>query len=564
MSSVVSGTRLPVLRRPAALGRLAPWIALLLPLFVYNVGFRYVGSGDTVPAELLPIAILHGHGFDFQEFAAGNLPYWFRHEHGRVVSNYPVLPGLVNVPVYALARLAGVDLYAHRHALSLATASLVASLSVLFLYFALTHVCRSRREALFFALAYAFGTCVWSIASRGAWQHGPSVLFLSAALWALLRGGVSVPLAGLALALAVVNRPTNALIAVPLALYVLRYERRRALAFAGLAILPAFFHLWYAKTYWGSALSLAQEVPQGNFGGHFWSGLAGVLVSPSRGLLVFSPIFLFAIPAALLTLRPLPPGRERLPRYLLVGVAATVALYARWSMWWGGHSFGYRLVTELAPLLIVLIAGFWPVAEKSRAAVRAFALLLAFSIYVQFLGAMVFPSGFNNEIDTQPARLWRVRHSEIDLSTRKLVLLALGNSKLALLLQPARRIPPPAALWWRPDRNDDTIPGWIDAPLEDAEVRGPLQITGWARVPGQDVDVRVAIAPDGFSPEVVRTARPDLPSSMPELGDCSHAGWRATIAAPANGVADHVLRVELKAPTGKVRLLGPVHFRWRR
>ncbi len=198
MSSAVTGTRLSVLRRPLALSRLAPLIALFLPLFVYNVGFRYVGSGDTAPAELLPITILHGHGFDFREFAGADLPYWFRLERGRVVSSYPVLPGLANVPVYAVARLFRVDLSSHRLLLSMLSASGVAALSVLFLDLALTHVCRSEDAALFFALVYAFATTVWSVASRGAWQHGPSVLFLSIALWALLCGGGTVALAGLA------------------------------------------------------------------------------------------------------------------------------------------------------------------------------------------------------------------------------------------------------------------------------------------------------------------------------------------------------------------------------
>ena len=59
-----------------------------------------------MPAELLPISLLHGHGFDFREFVSGDLPYWFRLVRGRVVSNYPVLTGLLNLPVYTLARLA--------------------------------------------------------------------------------------------------------------------------------------------------------------------------------------------------------------------------------------------------------------------------------------------------------------------------------------------------------------------------------------------------------------------------------------------------------------------------
>ncbi len=365
-----ASARASVLRRPLTLRALAPWIALFLPLFVYSVGFRYLGSGDTAPAELLPISLLHDHDFDFREFVSGDLPYWFRLVNGRVVSNYPVLPGVLNLPVYEAASLAHVDLYKHRLFLSLLTSSGIAALSVLFLFLALKRVCRSEKEALFFALVYAFGTTVWSVASRGLFQHGPSVLFLSIALWALCRGGGVVPIAGMALSLAVINRPTNILIALPLALYVYRSERRHFPAFLALGLPAALFHAWYADAYWGSPISPAQEVTRANFAGSFWTGLSGILVSPSRGLFVFTPVFLFALPAVVTAFRPAPPGSRRLPRYLAAGAAATIALYSFWSMWWGGHTFGYRLITEIVPLLTILIASYWPTISRSTACGR--------------------------------------------------------------------------------------------------------------------------------------------------------------------------------------------------
>ncbi len=549
-------------RRPLALRALAPWIALFLPLFVYNVAFRYLGSGDTVPAELLPISLLEDHDFDFREFVAGDLPYWFRLVHGRVVSNYPVLPGVLNLPVYAAARLARVDLYTHRFFFSMLTSSGIAALSVLFLYLALKRVCRSEKEALFFALVYAFGTTVWSVASRGLFQHGPSVLFLSIALWALYRGGGSVPIAGLALSLAVINRPTNIVIALPLAFYVLRYERRRFPAFTALALPAALFHAWYANAYWGSPFSPAQDVSRANFAGSFWRGLSGILVSPSRGLFIFTPVFLFALPAGAAAFRPAPPGSRRLVRYLVVGAVATIAVYSFWSMWWGGHTFGYRLITEIAPLLTILVASYWPRVSRNRVAAVAFGLCLLFSLYVHLLGAIVFPSGFNNGLDEHPERLWDVRNSELELSTRKLVRIALASSRLAAAFEPAQGVSPPAPAWWRPDLEDASIPGWIDAPVDGQRISGRLEASGWARSARGPVEVRVAISPDGLVPPVERFPRPDIQRSRPELGDCSQAGWRILVEKPFAGAAGHLLLVELRDPNGRVRRLGPIPFRW--
>jgi hypothetical protein len=420
--SAPEGESLSLWRRPLTVPMLAPWLALLLPLFIYCVGFYFQGGGDSTPAELLPISLLRGGGFDFREFVSGELPYWYRSVRGRIVSNYPVLPGLLNVPLYSAAAIAGVNLEAHHRFLSGMNASILAALSALFLYLALKRVCRSEKEALFFALVYAFGTTVWSVASRAMLQHGPSVLFLSVALWALLRGGSAVPWAGLALSLAVIGRPANVAIAAPLALYVLRYERRRFIAFCAAAIPPALFHFCYAGVYWGSPFSTAQAVSPVNFGGHLGTGLAGLLISPSRGLFVFSPFFLFAAAGAAAALRPA--ARAAVPpltRFLLVAILLDLLIYSRWTMWWGGHSFGYRLLTELVPLLMIILAIGWPRIAKSRAALALFGLCLLFSFYVHFLGAIVGASGFNNDIDLQTARLWDIRNSEIELSTRKLI-----------------------------------------------------------------------------------------------------------------------------------------------
>lgn len=43
-------------------------ILFLVSFLIFNIGFRYVGSGDTLPNELLPISILREGNFDFNEF----------------------------------------------------------------------------------------------------------------------------------------------------------------------------------------------------------------------------------------------------------------------------------------------------------------------------------------------------------------------------------------------------------------------------------------------------------------------------------------------------------------
>jgi hypothetical protein len=44
-----------------------------------------------------------------------------------------------------------------------------------------------RRWAFAVAMVFAFGTAAWSTASRGLWQHGPSMLCLAVAAYLAMR-----------------------------------------------------------------------------------------------------------------------------------------------------------------------------------------------------------------------------------------------------------------------------------------------------------------------------------------------------------------------------------------
>lgn len=405
---------------------LFPLAAFVIPMLGYLTGLRYVGSGDTAPAELLPISILESGNLDFNEFVRLNepLPYWFRRVGPRVVSSYPILPGLLNVPTYGVARALGLPLFERREMLSLLTASVISALSVLFLFLTLIENGMSRSPALFLSLAFAFGSCLWSVTSRGMWQHGPAVLFLSISLWLICRrSDRGEAWAGTFLALAVLTRPPMLLLAAPLAAAALLRRPRSIVAFTLAAAVPGVLHVWYTHAYLGTFLASGywNAFPEvANFSGKPLAGLAGLLWSPSRGLLVFSPWFVFALPGILRGMRSKSPGRRALTLAMTAGIVATVALYSFWTTWWAGHAFGYRYLIELSPFLTMLVA-FWWEGGSSRGVRVAFFVLLAWSLYVQFLGAWMQPSGFNELLDRDPGVLWSLRDSEVAISTRKLI-----------------------------------------------------------------------------------------------------------------------------------------------
>ena len=244
--------------------------------------------------------------------------------------------------------------YSYRRELELQAlvGALVAALGVVVvLRLARRRACRSGRAWRSRAAA-ACGSSLWSTASRAAWTHTFGALLLGLTLLELLRWEDGVrrrPVwLGALLVAAFWVRPTNALLAVAVTLFVaLRHRaalvRLVAVGAAGLAA----FVVW-SLAVWGAALPPYYAMGGSMRAAGIPEGVAGILFSSARGLLTFTPVLL--IPLALA--RGGLPANRRAPFALVSALFAVhVLLYAAWPMWWGGGSYGPRMLTDLVPLL---------------------------------------------------------------------------------------------------------------------------------------------------------------------------------------------------------------------
>ncbi len=408
-------------------------LLFVLAFAVYVLPGRDGGTGDTIPAQLLPLSLLGEGDLDFNEFVcppdpalgqAGDyvpdrcttpLPYYFFVSDGRVVSSYPIIAGLLNVPAHALAMTLGVDTIAQRSRLGVITAALTSALAVSFLFLFLSALPLERTTVVGVSLVFAFGTLVWGVAGHGLWQHGPSLMFLTAGLWGIARGDRRALMwAGFALGLAVFARPTNVLIVAPLAWHVARRHREARTPFLMLVALPILLMTFYSWDMLGSFTALGQGQRM-RVGRNPLEGLAGLLLSPGRGLFVFTPVLL----VALLALPQARARESRLPilRPLLLGAAGVIGVHALWHVWWGGVTFGYRLLIETLPAFMLLLALAWETRLRGHPRrVALAALLLAVSVWTSALGALVAPCGFDMDpvpVDQHPERLWQVRDTEL-------------------------------------------------------------------------------------------------------------------------------------------------------
>jgi len=299
---------------------------------------------------------------------------------------------------------------------------LIASAAVFVYLTAIRRLTRVRALAAVFI--FAFCTSAWSTGSRSLGQHGGSILMLSIALYLLVAAERTPWLAqfsALPLAFSFVIRPTNALPILALALFVVIKHRRYTVPFFLWAAAVAVPFLWHNFSVYHAALP-PYYLPQKQLGHdmHFFEALAGTLVSPNRGLFVYSPVLLFSFLG--LGLRARHGSRYTLDAFLAATIAVHWIMISTFGDWWGGHSFGPRYFSDLTPFFIYLMfpALAYPVTPWNRKKIIVVACLIVlgvWSFFAHFRGATSLDTWAWNrepvEINTRPERLWDWRDLQI-------------------------------------------------------------------------------------------------------------------------------------------------------
>ena len=423
-------------------------------LGVYNANLRQVSSLDTYASRLVPIALLRHGELTLDRFfpdKAGDFPdeylstYLYR-TGGHLYDSHPPVGSLLALPIYALPVWLGVpeDTDAAGNLMSKLSASAFMALAALILVVALSTVGRQvalpdagrfdpETVALGAVVIFALGTSVWSAGSQALWSHTPAVLGYALAVWGVVSGFGAV--AGVAAGLAAVARPATAPAALLLIGFLIHRAMRHRAAGGGVAAetgeaikgvaclglvggLGVLFNLMVFGNVGGGAAGRTTNWVEAfgasnMFEGSLLTGLAGLTISPSRGILVFSPVVLLAVVGgyrvwrtrldALATIE----GQDAvlLGRYATLGAVAMLLVYSQYLVWWGGHGFGPRYLTEMMPLAALLfVFGLMDPGRLSRPAptrraprpmtLRATALIVlcAYSIGIQALGAFCWPS----------------------------------------------------------------------------------------------------------------------------------------------------------------------------
>lgn len=291
-----------------------------------------------------------------------------------------------------------------------------------FFFFLFSGIYLDEFKSFLLTLLFSLGTTVFSVASRGLWQHTPSILFLAISLYLIVKSDSKpkyIIYAALPLFLSFWMRPTNIIPVIIFSVYILFYKRKYFLKYmsAGIFICIPFFIFDY---------SVYNQLFQPYFTGRIQFGIYSVeaflanLISPARGIFFFSPFLIFMIYGIIKALKKQNPG---LDIFILAIIIFHIMIISGFPQWWGGHSFGPRLMTDIIPFMMYFLVPYFADNFNFKKNNRLISLnlinsiflfLCLISIYIHFVGAnrretWVDWNKYPDNIDINPSRVWDLK-----------------------------------------------------------------------------------------------------------------------------------------------------------
>lgn len=415
--------------------------SILMAVYVFSKSG--VESGETVLSRFLPYSILHESNFDLDEFyghlreaypwliykgeSGEEIPYYLIKVKGRYLSTDGPGPAIVALPFFYIPVIIFNLPPESQGAIFLTKliANFLIAFSAIFIYLSVR--CLSgEKKAWLITFIYALCSNMWSVTSQQLCQPTGSAFFLALSIYFLVKGSKNpkfIPYAGFSMASAVLMRPTNAVTMIIVSIYILHRHRHKFWQYVLWAAPVTLFILGYNHYYHGSMFSFSQIIynPMGAiyksgspemWSTPLWAGVLGILVSPSRGLLIYSPVFIFSFMGAILAWTN---NKRVIFKYFSVAIIPLIIIHAKWFDWWGGWTFGSRVLNECIPFLSLLILPAIDFLKNKRMVILIFILTILVSFSIQMMGAFLYDNEWNKNpnVDQNPSRLWSWRDGQL-------------------------------------------------------------------------------------------------------------------------------------------------------
>ena len=340
------------------------WIFILLILsFIvsYSSSISNYSQSDPLGALLVSQSILE-HGTvvldAYSEEVLNDYKWQLTKRNGRTFYGYPLGTSIYALPFVWLANVFHMDMKKRNHEVRLQRrlASLTVAIALLLIYLmARCYFCPVISGLL--SVVLVFGSSILSTMGLALWNMNLTVVFILLSLLLLIydkkgKRKLNPYLIGFFLFSAFFCRPTAAIFIS--CVYIYLFIRDRIVFMKAAVTFFAFFLGLLAYS-----LSVYKFIYPGEFGFSIheyskfdWVACYGYLFSPNRGLLIYSPFLVITFSGVFVFFK-------KLYKNLLFWTALAAFVFhflflCAWAMWYGGGSFGYRLLTDSYPNLVFL------------------------------------------------------------------------------------------------------------------------------------------------------------------------------------------------------------------
>lgn len=335
------------------------WFGWLLAVLIVAAiaGQKTHNTGSDPRGTLLVSQAIVQHGTIKLDAYAGAYLDSFDHQlhrkNGHIYNYFPLGTALLSTPAVAIANAFGMDMTKDEHLVQLLLTA-VASLLIAFILYKTARLYLPETPSLLLTGLCWFGSSLASTVGTALWSHDFALVFSSAAIFFVLSrppGLLTPPLIGAYLFLAYLCRPTLALLAPFLLLYYFIQDKKSSLLAAfTLGLLLLAFMGWSMSEF--AQILPDYYLPKRLEGGALARALYGNLLSPARGLLIFSPFIAVSLVLTLV----LAVRNKALLALSLISLAwptAHLLSISQFPHWWAGWSFGARLMVDVLPGLYV-------------------------------------------------------------------------------------------------------------------------------------------------------------------------------------------------------------------
>jgi len=320
---------------------------------------RLLTSYDITANTFLPYEIIKNKRLYFGEqtmtamrvIERRDIPHSVVLKNGRYLPAYPIMSSLIAVPVYfiplSFGKIPNLDTIQRTLGvliLGRISASFYTALSVGIFYLILRRLSLLKKLKISFwfyltIFFFAFCTNVYSISSRGLWQHVPALLFNSLILLVMLHLNDKDNLfkwLGVLCGLSFLSRPTNIFYVAAVAIFVLVKYRRVFIQFILGAVPFAIIYMLYNYLMFGSPF-VNEYVARDDthFTTPIWEGLIGYMVSPARSFLFITPPLVMSYYCLVFLYKK--KGKDyadHVLQYLGTAFIATLIMYSMWWCWY--------------------------------------------------------------------------------------------------------------------------------------------------------------------------------------------------------------------------------------